>query len=87
MSSPVPDENFKARMAELENTIASMEKELKKVQASILATDEQLEPYHRTIGHIMYSLRPDREDLAFLYFQIDSLESRIRELKDRLEKL
>ncbi|MCR4408883.1 MAG: hypothetical protein QHH43_01835 [Candidatus Saccharicenans sp.] len=87
MSSPVPDDNFKARQAELDNKIASMEKELKQVQASILATDEQLEPYHKTIGHIMYSLRPDREDLAFLYFQIDSLESKIRELKARLEKL
>ncbi|NPV82394.1 MAG: hypothetical protein HPY46_02250 [Candidatus Aminicenantes bacterium] len=87
LSSPVPEDNYKARLAQLETMIADREKELKRVQASIVATDEQLEPYHKTIGHIMYSLRPDREDLAFLYFQIDSLESKIRELKDRLEKL
>lgn len=87
LSSPVPEDNYKARLAQLETMIADREKELKQVQASIVATDEQLEPYHKTIGHIMYSLRPDREDLVFLYFQIDSLESKIRELKDRLEKL
>lgn len=87
LSAPAPDDNFKARLAELENLIANGEKELKQLQTSIVATDEQLEPYHQTIGHIMYSLRPDREDLAFLYFQIDSLENKIRELKDRLEKL
>ncbi len=87
LSSRVPDDSLKARLTELENNIADREKELKQIQASIVATDEQLEPYHQTIGHIMYSLRPDREDLAFLYFQIDSLENKIRELKDRLEKL
>ncbi|MCX8159809.1 MAG: hypothetical protein N3G18_02610 [Candidatus Saccharicenans sp.] len=87
LSSPGPDDNLKARLTELENRIAEQEEELKQVQASIVTTDEQLEPYHQTIGHIMYRLRPDREDLAFLYFQIDSLENKIRQLKDKLEKL
>lgn len=87
LSSPESDDSLKARLTELEKHMDSLEKELSRVQGSIIATDEQLEPFHQTIGHIMYKLRPDREDLAFLYFQIDSLESKIRELKDRLEKL
>ncbi|MDI6697753.1 MAG: hypothetical protein QME85_02295 [Candidatus Saccharicenans sp.] len=87
LSSPVTDDKLKARLAELEGKIANQEKEMGRIQAGIVATDEQLEPYHQTIGHVMYRLRPNREDLAFLYFQIDSVESRIRQLKERLEKL
>ncbi len=87
LSSPVPDDCLRIRLTELEKIIDSLEKELGRVQASIVASDEQLEPFHQTIGHIMYNLKPDREDLAFLYFQIDSLENRIRQLKEKLEKI
>lgn len=86
-SSPAPDDNLKAGLVEIENKISDLRRELGQVQASIVATDEQLEPYHQTVGRLMYSLRPEREDLAFLYFQIDSLENRILQLKEKLEKL
>lgn len=87
LSSLGPDDSLKAKLSELEKNIDYTEKELSRVQGSILATDEQLEPFHQTIGHIMYNLRPEREDLAFLYFQIDSLENKIRQLKEKLEKI
>ncbi len=86
-SSPAPDDNLKAGLVEIENKISDLRRELGQVQASIVATDEQLEPYHQTVGRLIYSLRPEREDLAFLYFQIDSLENRILQLKEKLEKL
>lgn len=87
LSSPIPDDSLRTRLTELEKNIDSLEKELGRVQSSILATDEQLEPFHQSIGRIMYDLRPEREDLAFLYFQIDSLENKIRQLKEKLGKI
>ncbi|MDH7493726.1 MAG: hypothetical protein QHH44_07545 [Candidatus Saccharicenans sp.] len=87
MSSPESEEKLKTRLAELEREIAELEKSRAEIQASIVRTDELLEPYHETIGRIMYHLRPEREDLAFLYFQLDSLENKIRQLQEQLEKL
>ncbi|MGQ9800784.1 MAG: hypothetical protein ACUVRL_03865 [Candidatus Saccharicenans sp.] len=87
LSSQESEEKLKARLAELDQEMAELEKSRAEIQASIVRTDELLEPYHKTIGSIMYRLRPEREDLAFLYFQLDSLEDRIRQLQQQLEKL
>ncbi|HAR35952.1 MAG TPA: hypothetical protein DCR87_03420 [Acidobacteria bacterium] len=87
LSSPESEEKLKTRLAELDQEIAELEKTRAEIQASIIRTDELLEPYHETIGSIMYRLRPEREDLAFLYFQLDSLENKIRQLQEQLEKL
>lgn len=85
--SPESGEELKTRLAELEQEMAELERTQAEIQAGIVRTDELLEPYHRTIGSIMYRLRPEREDLAFFYFQLDSLENKIRRLQEQLEKL
>lgn len=87
LASTEPDDSLKIRLAELDGNISELEQNLNGLQDSIISTDELLEPYHRTIGQIMYRLRPIREDLAFLYFQIDSLENKIHQMRQQLEKL
>lgn len=87
LMSPESGKELKARLAELDQEMSELEKTRAEIQASIVRTDELLEPYHRTIGSIMYRLRPEREDLAFFYFQLDSLENKIRRLQEQLEKL
>lgn len=80
-------EKSPAQLKELEEKIAALEKNKAEIQEKLLATNEQLEPYHEIIGRIIYKLRPDRQDLAFLYFQIDKAEEKIKALKKEIESL
>ncbi|MGB9893816.1 MAG: hypothetical protein ACPLRA_05335 [Candidatus Saccharicenans sp.] len=79
--------SLKRELVELEKKIATLEKEKTEIQESLLANNELLEPHHETIGRIIYKLRPDREDLSFLYFQIDKANKIIQELKEKMESL
>jgi len=74
-----------ALLQELNDKIARLEKNRAEIQEKLLATNEMLEPHHETIGRVVYKLRPDREDLAFLYFQIDKSEERVAILKNDIE--
>lgn len=76
-----------ARLEELYEKIARLEKNRAEIQEKLLATKEMLEPHHETIGRVIYKLKPDREDLTFLYFQIDKTEEKITSLKNNIENL
>ncbi len=71
---------------ELEKNISILEKNRNDIQEEIIATDELLVPYYETIGKLLYKLRPDQEDLDYIYFQIDSIEKKIKETKEQLKK-
>jgi len=71
---------------ELEKNISILEKKRNDIQQEIMATDELLVPHHETIGKLIYNLRPDREDLDYIYFQIDSIKNKIKENQEQLKK-
>jgi chromosome segregation ATPase len=82
-----PDEDLPGKLEELDKNISILKKNRNDIQQEIMATDELLVPHHETIGKLIYDLRPDHEDLAFIYFQVDSLENNIKEIKEELKKL
>jgi len=66
--------------------ITRLENEKKLLEDRIMAINEQLEPYHLTIGQVVNKSRPDYEELAFLYFQVDKIEKTIKALETELKK-
>jgi len=87
LNSEAGQDKPKSNLEEIETEISSLEKTRQEIQESILTTDELLAPHHQTIGQVVYRLRPDREDLAFIYFQLDRANERIKKLKQDIEKL
>jgi hypothetical protein len=67
--------------------IAGLEKEREAVQRRIIELKRLSEPLYESVGKIMDEIRPDHEGLALFYFQIDGIDKRIRNLKERIEWL
>jgi len=82
-----PRERAKEEQEKVDRRIAELEKEKAEIQRNIMATEELLSPHLETIGRVIYRLRPDREDLDFIYFQIDDLGRSIQEIKEKIENL
>lgn len=80
-------ETTKEEQEKVDRRIAELEKEKAEIQRNIMATDELLAPHHENIGRVIYRLRPNREDLDFIYFQIDDVGKSIQEIKEKIENL
>jgi chromosome segregation ATPase len=74
-----------ANSPSLDGQIKHLENEKKLLEDRILALNEQLNHYHLSIGRVVNKYRPDYEDLAFLYFQVDKAEKAINELETKLK--
>lgn len=71
--------------AELEENIAGLEKEKRRLEERIMTLREQLEPHYLTVGRVVNKYRPDYEDLAFLYFQIDKIAMIIDKVQKEID--
>lgn len=69
----------------LEEAIAGLEKEKRRLEEKIMILREQLEPHYLTIGKVVNKHRPDYEDLAFLYFQIDKIAMTIDKIQKEID--
>ncbi|MGB9836953.1 MAG: hypothetical protein ACPLRX_09475 [Candidatus Saccharicenans sp.] len=78
-SGQTPDLN------QLQENIARLENEKKLLEDKIMTINEQLAHYHLSLGRVVNRVRPDYEDLAFLYFQIDKIEKLITNLEKELD--
>lgn len=76
-----------ASLQEIEKEIETLAKNKAEIQDKLMTINDQLEPYHETIGRIIYKSRPEREELDFLYFQIGRVEENIKNLKKEIENL
>lgn len=64
-----------------------LEKNKAEIEETLWKINGQLAPHHQLIGCIIYNLRPEREDLAFLYFQLDKTEKNIKSIKEEIKRL
>lgn|GEM_PF-793716 len=64
-----------------------LEKNKAEIEETLWKINGQLAPHHQLIGRIIYNLRPEREDLAFLYFQLDKTEKNIKSIKEEIKRL
>ncbi len=87
LASPSADEALDSQLSLLDEKISQLEKTLAGIQNDLLSVDRTLEPHYQTIGQQIHQIRPENEEMAFICFQIDSLEKRITQLKEKLEKL
>lgn len=72
-------------LKELDEKIAGLEKNKAEIQEKLLATNEVLEPQYETVGRVIYKSRLNRQDLAFLYFQINKTEEKIKILEKEIK--
>ncbi|MGB9765318.1 MAG: hypothetical protein ACPLZD_08200 [Candidatus Saccharicenans sp.] len=79
-SEETVDSSLKENEEALRKTKAKIEEALWKV-------NQQLGSHYQLIGRLIYKLRPEREDLAFFYFQIDKTESKIKSIKEEIGSL
>ncbi|MBC7364147.1 MAG: hypothetical protein H5U07_06360 [Candidatus Aminicenantes bacterium] len=69
----------------LDEQIKNLENEKKLLEDKIITINEQINHYYLSIGRTVNKYRPDYEDLAFLYFQVDKAEKAINDLETKLK--
>jgi len=75
-----------AELAE-ERELRGWVKKKEEVQGRIIDVKKGSEPLYENLGRALDEARVEHKELALVYFQIDNVESSIRDLQARIEKL
>jgi chromosome segregation ATPase len=81
------EEEYRERLQAREREIREWQKAKERVQDKIVDIKRLMEPVFETAGRILDETRYANEELAVIYFQIDSVNRTIADLESRLEHL
>jgi len=81
------EEEYRNRLQTREKEIREWQKAKERIQDKIVDIKRLMEPLFENVGRLLDAARLDQEDLAVLYFQIDSIDKDSAELEARLENL
>jgi len=81
------EEEYRERLQAREREIREWQKAKERVQDKIVDVKRLMEPVFETAGRVLDEARFPNEELAVIYFQIDSVNRAIADLEARLEHL
>jgi chromosome segregation ATPase len=81
------EEEYRERLQAREKEIREWQKAKERTQDKIVDVKRLMEPFFENVGLILDGARVPNEDLAVIYFQIDSVDKTIADLGTRLEHL
>ena len=81
------EEEYRERLQAREKEIREWQKAKERIQDKIVEVKRLMEPLFENAGIILDGARVPNEDLAVIYFQIDSVDKTIADLEARLEHL
>ena len=81
------EEEYRERLQTREKDIREWQKAKERTQDKIVDVKRLMEPLFENVGLILDRARVPNEDLAVIYFQIDSVDKTIADLEARLEHL
>jgi hypothetical protein len=81
------EEEYRERLLAREHEIREWQRAKERVQDKIVDVKRLMEPVFETAGRILDEARFPNEELAVVYFQIDSVNRAIADLESRLEHL
>jgi chromosome segregation ATPase len=81
------EEEYGDRLRLHEREIREWQRTKERIQDKIVDIKRLMEPLFENVGRILDDARPDHEDMAVIYFQIDGVNRTSEELETRLEHL